>query len=242
MANQSVTPSTVAERTPAATGLPINTNTGINSTHQTNISTSSTPLRTQTSALPTATTSVQSSPVSQWIPPATSASRQSSPHDVDPFSKLGPQAIGAIVFVGALLTVLSLALSFLLWRRKGHTPSPSTSDSDSQSPCQSHATFGHRKRDTVKSCSLGSAHHTSTSSFDITSPPSREGCRMTYIDQTVTSPPWTIFPARGSSSILNWKPHDGQRTPLRLSSDTCMVLDPWLMPTHRPLPSHPKYP
>ncbi|POW01396.1 hypothetical protein PSTT_12469 [Puccinia striiformis] len=74
MANQSVTPSTVAERTPAATGLPINTNTGINSTHQTNISTSSTPLRTQTSALPTATTSVQSSPVSQWIPPATSAS------------------------------------------------------------------------------------------------------------------------------------------------------------------------
>ncbi|WAQ86402.1 hypothetical protein PtA15_7A128 [Puccinia triticina] len=223
MAAQSVTRSTVSSTTLAPPRI---LSTGIISARQTSSSTFNTPPQTQTSDYPAASTSARSSSLAK--------------HETDPFTRLSPQAIGGIVFVGALVTVLCLAVSFLLLRRKGRNSRSITTDSESQSTLGYHRTPGRGQSKKGKPRPLALIDQTSNISTDSIRPPSTARCRMTYLGQTSTSPPWSIFLGRGNSSILDWKPHNGLQTPLRLSSDTTMVLDPWIRrsrPSLPPLPS-----
>ncbi|KAA1085226.1 hypothetical protein PGTUg99_010419 [Puccinia graminis f. sp. tritici] len=219
MATQSVTNSTLP-----ATGLPRSTSAGTISARQTSSLTASIPPQTQTSSSPAASASALSSIFTKQNAPSAPVMQHT-----DPFTRLSPRAIAAIVFVGAFVTVLCLAISFVLWRRKDRNPRSNTNDPETPSTVQCQKTPRHSKRKKSQRRPVGLVDETTTTFVNSIRPPSPVRARMTYIDQTSTSPPWSVFLGRGNSSILNWKPHDGMRPPLRLSSDTLMVLDPWLM-------------
>lgn len=230
MATQSVSSNTLS-----ATGLPRSTSAGTISARQTSSSTTSIPPQTQTSSSPAASASALSSIFTKENAPPAPVTQHT-----DPFTRLSPRAIAAIVFVGALVTVLCLAISFVLWRRKDRNPGPNTNDSETQSAVRSQKSPRHSKRKKSQRRPLSLVDETATIFINSIRPPSPVRSRMTYIDQTSTSPSWSVFPGRRNSSILNWKPHDGMRPPLRLSSDTLMVLDPWLMRRSQPpLPALP---
>ncbi|KNZ62573.1 uncharacterized protein VP01_1253g3 [Puccinia sorghi] len=250
MGTKSVSSSTLAGETPPTTGPPGNISSGIASSAE-----------AQTSSLFFSVSAfAPSSPVITTSFFKGVASKRISRRGTDPLSRLSPPAIGGIVFACTLLTVICLAASFMLFRRKAQRPASKISEVEntptleiktafeSQTTLHVQTTPGTNTIRTNKARPSEFIYPTSTSSLDRITPPSLADnateclIRMTYIDQTSTSPPSSIAVGRGSLSLANWQPHDGRRPPLRLSSDTCLVLDPFLREVSLSLPTEPQIP
>jgi len=236
MGIQSVAPSTLADETSPTAGPPGNISSG--------------------TASPVSA-SAPSSPVVIKSFSKDVASNRISRRGTDPLSNLSPSAIGGIVFGCTLLTVICLAASFMLFRRKSRAPASKISELEIVPKREIQKTLENQRALQVQSIPRPNTirktkarasefiHPTSTLSLDMIPPPSLADSRteylfrMTYIDQTSTSPPSSMAVERGSLSIANWQPHDGRRPPLRLSSDTCLVLDPFIMRVGLPLSPEP---
>ncbi|PLW58305.1 hypothetical protein PCANC_00809 [Puccinia coronata f. sp. avenae] len=216
---------------------------------QTSSSASHIPLQPQTLSSPTPSGSVGSSSVTQEVLPTAIAPSQLSQPITDPYSRLTPPVIGALVFAGTLSTVLCLAVLLICLRRKSRACGSRMTDYDTQFTMESRpAPRRGTTQDSNKPRPLGFIHQASYSPTDSVPPCSPKGSemesirRMSDLDNSGGAL-WSILAGRPTSIISNLNSHDGRQTPLRLSNDTCMVLDPYLMQFHQPLePTHPSTP